>query len=144
MRAMVMDAPKPAEHNPLQLREMETPRPAPGQIRVLVNCCGLCHTDLHTVEGDLPLPKLPIIPGHQIVGIVESLGANANKFSEGDRVGIPWLFSTDGTCQYCRSGSENLCGNARFTGYHINGGYAEQVVVHEDFAYKIPANFSDE
>jgi len=144
MRAMVLDSPKPVEQNPLQLRESETPVPRPGQIRVRVNCCGLCHTDLHTVEGELPLPRLPVIPGHQIVGQVDALGTGVKKFREGDRVGIPWLFSTDGSCKYCLTGSENLCENAQFTGYHVNGGYAEEVVVGEDFAYSIPKSFSDE
>ena len=109
-----------------------------------VRCCGICHTDLHIVEGDLSLPCLPIIPGHQIVGFVEARGSHVRTHKEGDRVGIPWLHSTDGTCYYCRHGSENLCDNAQFTGFHVDGGYAEFAVVGEDFAYRIPDTFSDE
>ena len=143
MRAMVLDNPKPAEQAPLTLRELPEPAPDPGEVRVRVRACGLCHTDLHTVEGDLPLPKLPLVPGHQVVGIVDATGPQVRRLREGDRVGIPWLFSTDQTCAYCRSGDENLCDQARFTGYHVNGGYADAVVVAEDFAYPIPAAFTD-
>jgi alcohol dehydrogenase, propanol-preferring len=144
MRAMVLDQPKPAEQNPLQLRDLPAPSPGPAEIRLSVRYCGLCHTDLHTVEGDLALPRLPIVPGHQIVGVVDATGAGVSTFREGDRVGIPWLYSTCGECQYCRKGLENLCENARFTGYHINGGYAEQTVVAGSFAYPLPKSFSDE
>ncbi|HXZ28926.1 MAG TPA: zinc-dependent alcohol dehydrogenase family protein [Terriglobales bacterium] len=143
MRAMVLDSAKPAEHNPLQLRDVAAPEPGAGEVRVRVSCCGLCHTDLHTIEGDLPLPKLPLIPGHQIVGVVEARGAGARRFREGDRVGIPWLHETCGQCAYCRRGSENLCDRARFTGYHVDGGYAESAVVGEEFAVAIPAAFDD-
>jgi propanol-preferring alcohol dehydrogenase len=141
---MVLAKSGPVEQSPLKLDEVTLPLPQPGQIRVQVRCCGLCHTDLHTVEGDLPLPRLPLIPGHQIVGIVDALGTGARRFKEGDRVGIPWLHSTDGRCQYCRQGLENLCDNAQFTGYHVDGGYAEFSVVGEDYAYPIPEVFSDE
>ncbi len=141
---MVLERPQPTAASPLHLREIPTPEPATEQIRVHVRCCGICHTDLHTVEGDLPLPKLPIVPGHQIVGIVDALGPGAHRFHEGDRVGIPWLHSTDGTCHYCRRGLENLCEHAQFTGYHVNGGYAEATLVGEDYAYSIPNVFSDE
>ena len=141
---MVLEKPRPAEESPLVLREVPTPTPKDGEIRVRVRCCGLCHTDLHTVEGDLTLPKLPIIPGHQVVGIVDAIGRNVRCFKEGDRVGIPWLYSTDGTCEYCRRGLENLCENGRFTGYHADGGYAGATVVREDFAHPLPASFSDE
>lgn len=144
MRAMVLEKPSPAEQAPLHLRDVPTPDPAPNQIRVQVHCCGLCHTDLHTIEGDLPLPKLPVIPGHQIVGTVEALGEGAHKFHAGDRVGIAWLHSTDQSCQFCLQGQENLCNHARFTGYHVHGGYAEFTIVSEDFAYSIPPAFSDE
>ncbi len=143
MRAMILHGPRPVEQEPLRLEEMPTPQPGPGQIRVAVRCCGLCHTDLHTVEGELELPRLPVVPGHQIVGVVDSLGAGVSAFREGDRVGLPWLNSTDGTCNYCRRGQENLCPNACFTGLHVNGGYAEHVVVGQEFAYAIPAQFSD-
>ncbi len=141
---MVLQGPKAAEENPLRLEELPAPEPGPAEIRLRVHCCGLCHTDLHTVEGELTLPRLPIVPGHQIVGTVDRLGPGARIFREGDRVGVPWLYSTDGTCPYCRRGQENLCENARFTGLHVNGGYAEQMIVAEAFAYPIPAAFSDE
>jgi alcohol dehydrogenase, propanol-preferring len=144
MRAMILERPQPVTQSPLQLRDIPTPIPGPGQVRVRVLCCGLCHTDLHTVEGELPLPKLPIVPGHQIVGIVDALGPDARAFREGDRVGIPWLHSTCGRCHYCRSGLENLCDQPQFTGYHVDGGYAESTTVHEDYAYPIPETFSDE
>lgn len=144
MRAMVLRGPKPAEQSPLRLEDISSPEPGPGEIRIRVKCCGLCHTDLHTVEGDLPFARLPIVPGHQIVGAVDRVGSGATAYHEGDRVGVPWLYSTDGTCPYCRRGQENLCENARFTGLHANGGYAEQMVVSEAFAYPIPPGFSDE
>jgi alcohol dehydrogenase, propanol-preferring len=144
MRAMVLDEPRPVEKNPLQLREVLLPSPRAGEIRVRVRCCGVCRTDLHIVEGDLKLPKLPVIPGHQIVGVVDATGPGTKLFREGDRVGVPWLYSTDGNCPYCRRGQENLCESGRFTGLHADGGYAEAVIVREDFAYSIPAQFDDE
>ncbi|HVO80663.1 MAG TPA: zinc-dependent alcohol dehydrogenase family protein [Terriglobales bacterium] len=144
MHAMVLHRACPVEQSPLQLKEIPTPTPGRGELRVRVRCCGLCHTDLHTVEGDLPLPKLPLVPGHQIVGIVDAVGAGVRRRREGDRVGIPWLYSTDQSCDYCRRGLENLCEQARFTGYHVNGGYAEYAIVHEDYSYEIPQIFSDE
>jgi propanol-preferring alcohol dehydrogenase len=113
-------------------------------VRLRIHCCAICHTDLHIVEGDLPLPRLPLIPGHQIVGTVDQLGPGTRALKVGDRVGVPWLYSTDGTCQFCLTGNENLCEHARFTGYHVNGGYAEHCVVGEDSAYGLPAAFSDE
>lgn len=144
MRAMQLDQPLPAEQSPLQLRELPTPTPAANQVRVKVRCCGLCHTDLHTIEGDLPLPKSPLVPGHQIVGIIDAIGKDVHARKEGDRVGIPWLHQTDGTCDYCRCGLENLCDNARFTGYHADGGYADYALVGEDFAHPLPLSFTDE
>ncbi len=144
MRAMVLHQPAAAGEIPLRLEDLPAPVPAEGEIRIAVRCCGLCHTDLHTVEGDLGLPRLPVVPGHQIVGMVESAGAGVRTFRAGDRVGVPWLHSTDGQCTYCRRGQENLCDNARFTGLHVDGGYAEQIVVGEQFAYAIPPRFSDE
>ncbi|MFZ0706791.1 MAG: zinc-dependent alcohol dehydrogenase family protein [Candidatus Korobacteraceae bacterium] len=143
MRAMVLEGPAPVTESPLKLREVPKPESAERQIRVAVRCCGVCHTDLHTVEGELKLPKLPLIPGHQIVGIVEARGAGALKFREGDRVGVPWLFRTDGTCRYCLTGQENLCNRAEFTGLNADGGYADYVVVDEDFAYRLPFAFDD-
>ncbi len=140
---MVLESPKKAEENPLSLRDLPMPAPGEGEIRVRIAACGVCHTDLHIVEGDLKLPTLPIVPGHQIVGAVDAVGAGAKRFGEGDRVGIPWLHSTCGQCRYCRKGLENLCEKASFTGFHVDGGYAETTVVHEDFAYPLPGNFSD-
>jgi len=144
MRAMVLE--KPADVREAPLRAVESPEPEPGigEIRVLVKACGLCHTDLHTVEGELPAPRLPVIPGHQIVGVVEARGEGAIRFREGDRVGVPWLHDTCGACEFCARGRENLCEFARFTGLHVNGGYAEFTVVSQDFAYPVPVSFSDE
>lgn len=140
---MVLERPRPAEENPLELRDIPVPEPGTGEIRIRVRCCGVCHTDLHTVEGDLELPKLPVVPGHQIVGTVETLGEGVRAFHEGQRVGVPWLYSACGNCGYCLQNSENLCDFARFTGYHADGGYAEAMVVSESFAYSIPQQFSD-
>jgi len=143
MRAMVLESPKPVDANPL--RCIETPKPAagPGEILIRVRVCGVCHTDLHTVEGDLSLIKQPIIPGHQVVGTVARLGEGVTRFRENDRVGMAWLRSTCGTCTFCETGKENLCEQARFTGYHADGGYAEYSVIQADFAYAIPTRFSD-
>src|SRR5690348_15191309 len=140
MFAMVFDTPG----QPLRPVEAPTPTPAPDQVLLRVNACGICRTDLHILAGDLTHPKLPLIPGHQIVGTVEATGAGVTRFREGDRVGVPWLGWTDGTCPYCRSGRENLCDNARFTGYDINGGYAEQTVADERFCFPIPAGYPDD
>jgi alcohol dehydrogenase, propanol-preferring len=144
MRAMLLDQPAPVEQSPLRLTDLPDPTSAPNEVRVRIRACGLCHTDLHTVEGDLTLPKLPLVPGHQIVGSIDAIGSAVRTLKPGDRVGIPWLYSTDGTCSYCLRHTENLCENARFTGYHGNGGYAEHCVVREDFAHPLPAAFSDE
>ena len=141
---MALERPRPAEEEPLQVRDIPEPAPGPGEIRVRVRVCGVCHTDLHIVQGELPMHKLPVVPGHQVVGVVDALGAGARGFKEGDRAGVIWLHSTDGSCEYCRRGSENLCVNAKFTGYDVNGGYAEAVIVPADFAYQIPKNFADE
>ncbi len=143
MRAMVLRRPRPVEERPLELSDIPLPEPGPGEIRLAVQVCGVCRTDLHTVEGDLPLPKLPLVPGHQIVGVVEARGEGATRFALGERVGVPWLYSTCGECEFCRRGLENLCREARFTGLHADGGYAEAMVVPERFAYPIPEGFSD-
>jgi propanol-preferring alcohol dehydrogenase len=144
MRAMVLDKAGPAESSPLAMRDASTPAPAAGEVRVKVHVCGLCHTDLHTVEGDIPLHKRPVIPGHQIVGVIDALGSGVTAHREGDRVGIAWLHSTDGACEYCGRGFENLCLNGRFTGYDVDGGYAEYTVVPAEFCYPIPPAFDDE
>ncbi len=144
MLAMSLNEPDLIENDPLKLVDMKIPEPAPGEVLVHVQACGICHTDLHTVEGELDLPKKPIVPGHQVVGIVERLGEGASRFKEGDRIGMAWLHSTCGKCSYCKQGKENLCENAQFTGYHTDGGYAQYTVIHEDFAYPIPDRFSAE
>ena len=144
MRAMLLAQPAPVEQSPLGLTDVPDPIPASNEVRIRIRTCGLCHTDLHTVEGDLPLPKRPVVPGHQIVGSIDAIGSAVRALKPGDRVGIPWLYSTDGSCAYCLRHTENLCENARFTGYHVNGGYAELCVVREDFAHPLPAAFSDE
>jgi len=144
MRAMVLEKPRPAEEAPLQLRDIPEPMPGPGEIRARVRVCGVCHTDLHIVQGELPMHKLPVVPGHQVVGVVDAVGTGPKGFKEGDRAGVIWLHSTDGSCEYCRRNSENLCVNAKFTGYDVNGGYAESVIVPAAFAYTIPKTFSDE
>lgn len=139
MRAMVLDVPK----QPLQLRDIPEPLPDRGQILLRVSTCAVCRTDLHIVDGELPDPKLPLIPGHEIVGRVEQTGRGVKKFREGDRVGIPWLGWTCGECKFCRSGRENLCDRARFTGYSIDGGYAEFVVADARFCFPVPEEFED-
>ncbi len=133
----------PIAENPLELVDLPIPEPGPDDILIRNIVCGVCHTDLHTVEGELPGIKLPIIPGHQVVGTVEKGGENTSRFKKGDRAGIAWLNSACGQCGYCMRGNENLCASARFTGYHVNGGYAEYMVVPEQFAYTIPDIFSD-
>lgn len=140
MRAMVLDKP----NHPLQLRDVSKPKPGRGQLLVRVKACAVCRTDLHVLDGELPNPKLPLIPGHQIVGYVEQIGEAANsQFAVGDRVGIPWLGWTDGECGYCQSGRENLCDNARFTGYTIDGGYAEYTVADARFCFHLPDSYND-
>ena len=143
MKACLLRAPAPVSTNPLALSEVPTPRPSAGQVLVRVSACGVCRTDLHVVEGELPPRKSPVIPGHQVVGVIEQLGESAHRFVVGARVGIPWLHETDGVCEYCRSGKENLCGAATFTGYMVDGGYAEYAVAPEAFVYPIPESFSD-
>jgi len=142
MRAMVLSETKTAGP---ALREMEWPKPEPGsgEILVQIHACAVCRTDLHVVDGDLPDPKLPLVPGHQIVGRVVDRGANAHRYEIGDRIGIPWLAWTDGTCRYCQSGQENLCDSAQFTGYTRDGGYAEFTVADERFCVPIPDVYGD-
>ena len=128
---------------PLQLRDLPTPVPGPGQLLVRVATCAICRTDLHIVDGELPNPKLPLIPGHEIVGYVKQMGVGVDGFSIGDRVGIPWLGWTDGECPYCRSHRENLCDFARFTGYTIDGGYAEFTIADARFCFRLPDQYDD-
>ena len=139
MRAMVLDAPGQA----VQMRTLPCPQPTADQLLIKVAACAVCRTDLHVVDGDLPNPKLPIIPGHEIVGRVVARGPNAHNFAIGDRVGIPWLGWTCGRCSYCTSGHENLCVNAKFTGYQIDGGYAEYVVADARYCFRIPDIYGD-
>jgi alcohol dehydrogenase, propanol-preferring len=143
MKAWVLPKPGPVESNPLELREVSVPEPGEREVLVRVKACALCRTDLHVVEGELPPKKANVIPGHQIVGVVERLGAGAAKYSIGARVGIAWLHKTDGTCTYCRSGRENLCDFPEFTGYTVDGGYAQYASAPEDFVYPIPHGFAD-
>lgn len=144
MKAMQLKKFAPIEKKPLELVEIPVPEPEPNEILIRISVCGVCHTDLHTVEGELSEVKLPIIPGHQVIGRIAARGKNARRFQEGDRVGAAWLYSTDETCSYCSRGNENLCEAARFTGYSANGGYAEYMVIQDKFAYAIPEIFSDE
>jgi len=144
VRAMVLDDPRTVESRPLAERDVEIAHPGPGEVRVRVRACGVCRTDLHTVEGELALPRLPLIPGHQIVGVVEELGPGVAGSLLGARVGVAWLAGSCGHCRYCRAGQENLCPDARFTGFHVDGGYAEAAVARADFTYPIPDSFSDE
>jgi alcohol dehydrogenase, propanol-preferring len=142
MKAQLLRRPCPAEQSPLALVDLPVPTPGNDEVLARVHACGVCHTDLHTVEGEIS-GKLPIVPGHQIVGVVERVGANVKEFRIGDRVGVPWLHHTCGECEFCRSDRENLCDNAQFTGFHVNGGYAEYAVAPAAFAVRIPDNFDD-
>ncbi|HWA44122.1 MAG TPA: zinc-dependent alcohol dehydrogenase family protein [Hypericibacter adhaerens] len=140
MRAMILEKPQSA----LRLQNRPgPPQPGPHQVLIRVHACGVCRTDLHIVDGELTEPKLPLVPGHEIVGTVAAVGAGVERLREGDRVGVPWLGSTCGECDYCRSGRENLCARARFTGYQIDGGFADYTVADEHFCFPIPAGFGD-
>lgn len=139
MRAMVLEA----LGKPLRRRDLPEPRPGPGQVLVQVRACGVCRTDLHVVDGDLTDPALPLVPGHQIVGRVGAVGEGVTRFSRGDRVGVPWLGGSCGSCRYCASGRENLCDGARYTGYQIDGGFAERCVADARFCFPIPERYAD-
>jgi alcohol dehydrogenase, propanol-preferring len=140
MRAMVLERAK----TPLVPRELATPEPDVGQVLVKVGACGVCRTDLHVVDGELTAPKLPLVPGHEIVGRVAAVGRDVSRFADGDRVGIPWLGWSCGQCRFCREGRENLCADGRFTGWTVDGGYAEFAVVSARWAHRVPDAFSDE
>lgn len=142
MKAMRLSKTQPVEQSPLELLDLPPPVPGPGEVRLRVEACGICRTDLHIIEGDLPLPTLPLVPGHQVVGVVDQIGIGVSRFREGDRLGVPWLYSTCGTCEFCQRGQENLCDAGRFTGYHVDGGYAEFVVAPAAFVHPLPEGFS--
>jgi propanol-preferring alcohol dehydrogenase len=144
MKACLLNSPARIETNPLQFTDAPVPIPDKGEVLVRVHACGVCRTDLHVIEGELPPRKSPVIPGHQVVGVVEKLGEGSRRYAIGVRVGVAWLHHTDGVCEYCRMGEENLCDNPTFTGYSVDGGYAEYIVAPEDFVYAIPEGFSDE
>ena len=139
MRAMVLDSPG----KPLRVAEVSVPEPEPEQVLLRVHACAVCRTDLHVVDGELPDPKLPLVPGHQIVGTVEGVGGRVERFAAGDRIGVPWLGYTDGSCRYCLAGRENLCDDARFTGYQLDGGYADYAVADYRFCFPIPEGYPD-
>jgi propanol-preferring alcohol dehydrogenase len=143
MKACVLPSPAPAETNPLQWRDVPRPEPQPGEVLIRVHVCGVCRTDLHVVEGELAQSKPNVIPGHQIVGVVEKLGSGVADIAIGTRVGVPWLHRTCGICDYCRAGQENLCDNPQFTGWTVDGGYAEYATAPAAFVYQIPASFDD-
>lgn len=139
MRAMLLEAPR----QPLRLSDQPPPKPGPGQVLIRIGACGVCRTDLHILDGELTMPKLPLVLGHEIVGTVAGLGTGVKAFDVGHRVGVPWLGWTDGTCAFCVSGRENLCDHARFTGYQIDGGYAEYTVADARYCFPIPSGFDD-
>jgi propanol-preferring alcohol dehydrogenase len=151
MRAVQIMEKEPSQAGPrprsLELVELPVPEPANRQVRLRVKTCGVCHTDLHILEGEIHPPKLPIIPGHQVVGVVDTLGPDVRPedgIQVGDRVGVPWFYDSDGTCRYCQNGQENLCPNARFTGFDVNGGFAEMMLAESDKVLPLPASLSDE
>jgi propanol-preferring alcohol dehydrogenase len=139
MKAMILEKPGQA----LKMTDIPEPEPGPNQVRVKVHACGVCRTDLHVVDGDLTEPVLPIVPGHQIVGVVDAVGPEVAGLKPGDRVGVPWLGGSCGECSYCLSGRENLCDNSRYTGYQINGGFAEKCIADERFCFPIPDDYPD-
>ena len=139
MQAMLFDS----AHRPLRLARIPRPEPGPGQVLIRVSACGVCRTDLHLVDGELPDPKSPVIPGHEIIGTVVETGEGVDRFSSGQRVGVPWLGFTCGECRYCRNGQENLCDGAKFTGYQIDGGYSDYTVADQRYCFPITGGYSD-
>ncbi|PPQ39509.1 zinc-dependent alcohol dehydrogenase family protein [Rhodopila globiformis] len=139
MQAMVLEAP----HRPLRLTAMAVPTPGPGQVLLRIAACGVCRTDLHVIDGELTQPKLPLVPGHEIVGRIAALGQGVTRFRLGDRIGVPWLGWSCGACRFCQSGRENLCDQARFTGYQIDGGYGDYTVADQRFCFTLPDAYSD-
>ena len=143
MQAMRLEEPGPIEKSPLVPRRVDRPEPGAGQVRVRIRTCAICRTDLHVIEADLPTVKLPLTPGHQVVGIVDKFGPGCERLQMGQRIGFGWLRHTDGRCRYCRRGLENLCPASRYTGYHEDGGYAEYAVVGEAYVYELPESYDD-
>jgi len=143
MKAMVLHRPAPIEEEPLRLEELEVLEPGPDEILIEIRCCGVCRTDLHIVEGELKPVKLPVVPGHQVVGYVKETGSEVDDVKPGDRVGVPWLYWACGRCKYCRRGLENLCDHALFTGYSVDGGYAEYMVAKKGFVHPLPGSHDD-
>lgn len=143
MRAVVLDRPAPVEERPLRMTELEPPEPGPGQVRLEVRACGICRTDLHVVEGDLEVRRSPVVPGHQVVGVVEAVGEGVEDLAVGDRAGVAWLHRTCGRCRFCTTGRENLCEGPDFTGWTVDGGFAEHMVAPADFTYPLPEGFGD-
>jgi len=144
MKTMRLFEPSLVENAPLALVDLPIPKPGRGQVRIKICVCGACHTDLHTVEGDIQSTKMPITPGHQVVGVVDELGDQVDHLNVGDRIGIPWLYDACGTCDFCKIGFENLCTNARFTGFDVDGGYAEYMLAESSYALPIPDEISDD
>ena len=144
MLTWVVDHPAPIDEEPLRRVERELPEPGPGQVRVRVSCCGVCRTDLHLCEGDLAPRRAAVTPGHEVVGVVDAVGPSTGRFSIGERIGVPWLASTDGRCAECRRGAENLCVAPSFTGWDVDGGYADFCLVEEAYAYRLSDALTDE
>jgi propanol-preferring alcohol dehydrogenase len=143
MKAMVLEKQEKIEYEPLKLKDVPLPEPGEKEVRLKISVCGVCRTDLHIVEGELPQHKMPVIIGHQVVGRVDKLGKGVKKHTLGARLGVPWLYKTCGICKFCKSNRENLCDNPMFTGYDADGGFAEYITVEEDFAYPLPENYKD-
>src|SRR6266705_1503573 len=139
MRAMVLNCPR----EPLRASAVPNPKPGLGEVLIRIRACAVCRTDLHIIDGELPGPKLPLVPGHEIIGVVAEKGQDAERFKIGDRVGVPWLGWACGVCSYCKSGRENLCERARFTGYHVPGGYAERTIADQRYCFALPDAFDD-